>query len=107
MPFQEVDTRRRKEVESKHHSALKECTSEHMHFKVRLDCMKSSFPEKECMHGGYSYIHMHAQFIGGRSVLVVRQAGWLMKISLFTKFSKSCNLASNVYFQLMFVYFWD
>ena len=40
--------------------------------------------------------------LGSRSVLVVRLAGWVADKMLFTKeFLKSCNLASNVYFQCL------
>ena len=62
--FQEVHTRRRKEVESKHHGAVKELTLEHQ----RFDRTKILFSVRK--NGGY--IHCS---LDGRSVLVVRQAG--------------------------------
>ena len=58
MTFQEVHTRRRKEVENKHHGAVQELTSEQQWFdwtEIRFSLRKN----------------------GGRSVLVVRQAGRL------------------------------
>ena len=64
MTFEEVYTRRRKEVESKHHGAVKELTSEHQ----RFDRTEILFYLRK--NGGY--IH---NSLGGRSVLVVRQAG--------------------------------
>ena len=47
-------------------------------------------------NGGY----IHSS-LGGRSVLVVRLAGWWTKILLFMKFLKFCNLAFNAYFQCL------
>ena len=41
--------------------------------------------------------------LGSRAVLVERQVGWQMKISLFNmKVSKSCNLTSKAHIFLMF-----
>ena len=64
MTFQEGCTRRRKEVESKHHSAVKELTLEHQRFD-RIEIL--FFLRK---NGGY----IHSS-LGGRSVFVVTQAG--------------------------------
>ena len=87
MTFQEVHTRRRKEVESKLHGAVQELTSE----QQRFDRTEIMFSLKT--NGGYI-----RSGLCSRSVLVVRQTGWQVKISLFTEFSKSCNLPSNAYF---------
>ena len=64
MTFQEVHIRRRKEVESKHHGAVKELTLEHQ----RFDQTEIFFPLRK--NGGYI-----RSSLGSRSVLVVRQAG--------------------------------
>ena len=56
---------RRKEVESKHHGAVKELTSEHQ----RFDWTEILYSLRK--NGGYI-----RSSLGGRSVLVVRQAGW-------------------------------
>ena len=88
MIFQEVHTRRRKKVESKHHGAAKESTSE----QQRFDYTEITFSLRK--NGGY----IHSS-LGGRSVLVVRQAGWQTKISLFMELAKFCKLPSNAYFQ--------
>ena len=62
--FQEVYTCRRKEVESKHHGAAKESTLEQQEF----DRTKITFFLRK--NGGYI-----CSSLGGRFVLVVRQAG--------------------------------
>ena len=62
--FQEIHTRRRKEVESKHRGTVKELTLEHQ----RLDRTEILFSLRK--NGGY----IHSS-LGGRSILVVRQAG--------------------------------
>ena len=85
--FQEIHTRRRKEFENKHHGTVQELTSE----QQRFSRTEITFLLK--MNGGYI-----RSGLGSRSVLVVRLAGWEVKILLFTEFSKSCNLPSNAYF---------
>ena len=63
MTFQEVHTRRRKLVESKHHGAVQELTSEQQRFswtEVMFSLRKN---------GGYI-----CSSLGGKSVLVVWQA---------------------------------
>ena len=61
--FQEAHTRRRKEVESKHHGAAKESTLK----QQRFDWTEIPFSLRK--NGGYI-----CSSLGGRSVLVIRQA---------------------------------
>ena len=66
MTFQEVYTRRRTEVESKHHSAVKELTPEQQRFN------QTQLLFSLIKNGGY--VHSN---LGTRSVLVIRLADWL------------------------------
>ena len=83
--FQEVHTHRRKEVESKHYGAVQELTSE----QQRFDWTEIIFSLRK--KGGY------IRAVG----LFLWWASWQTKILLFMEFSKSCNLASNAYFQCL------
>ena len=65
MMFQEVHTRKRKEIESKHHGTAKELTSEHQRFDWTE--ILYSLERKEAI----------CSSLGSRSVLVVWQAGRL------------------------------
>ena len=89
--LQEVHTRRRKEVKSKHYGTVKELTSEHQRFD------QTEILSSLRKNGGY----IHSD-LGSRSVLVVRQTD--TKISLFTEFSKSCNLASNAFSMFEYIF---
>ena len=70
-------------------AAVQELTSE----QQRFDQTEIIFSLRK--NGGY----VHSS-LGGRFILVVRQAGRLAG-SLFAEFSKSCNLASNASFQCL------